>query len=329
MVTAPDFQVQDRIYQLVQDRPELRRYLAEMVAWETDHPPNKMYASGWEWADVHTPTGIVNMLVGNALVDQVSKTRKQTEYRLHSLEDTAAGLDMDAAAGPDADPIDPSDLFDMVVGHDKVKALIRYAVGATKPVHVLLMGPPGTAKTLMLHDISRLPGSHFYVGSTTTKAGLVGLLLQEKPKFLVIDELDKTSPGDLSPLLNLMETGLVTRLQHGRRDRLEMDTRVFAGANDIRRLEQASPALLSRFAVFDIPPYSPIQFTEVARQVLQKREGCGEQMATLIATEVVNYSTDIRDAVRVGRMAAGNPMLVMDVIKCLWPNGRRQTMQRR
>ena len=317
----PDFTLQEQIRQLLLDRPELRRNLQEMVEWEQAHLTKPgPYALGWLWSHVHTPAAVVNMLVGQGIVDMVSTSRSRTEYQLHSLGDTTKALTLDEH--PEAATLNPDDLFDVVVGHQKIKTLLRFSVMADKPVHVLLQGAPGTAKTLMLQDIGRLPSAHFYVGSTTTKAGLVGLLLQERPKYLVIDELDKMAPGDMSPLLNLMENGLVTRLQHGRRDREEMDTRVFAGANDVRRIQQVSPALLSRFAQFDLPPYTASQFVEVARQVLIKREGQGPEMALHIAEEVVHYSTDIRDAVRVARMANREARRVFDVIDCLWPSKR-------
>jgi len=315
---SQEFVLQDLIYRLVQDRPDWRRHLNDMVDWENSHPSR--YASdGWTWQDVHTQIGIINQMVAANIVDLRYSSRQSKNYRLKSLADTIDALKA-IDAGPEASRISVDELFDLVVGHEKIKQLIRFAVGAERPVHVLLEGPPGTAKTLMLQDVGRLPGAQFYVGSTTTKSGLVGLLLQEHPRFLVIDEIDKMADNDMSPLLNLMETGTVTVLHHGDRQRMEMDCRVFAGGNDSRRI---STAILSRFAKFEIPAYTEAEFVEVAHQVLIKREHQGPQMALLIANAVVKYSTDIRDAVRVARMARGDPELVIDVVKCLWPKGRR------
>jgi len=174
----------------------------------------------------------------------------------------------------------------------------------------------------MLSDVGSLPGAEFYVGSTTTKSGLVGLLLQCRPRYLVIDELDKMDDRDMSPLLNLMETGMVTRLMHGVDERTTLETKVFAGANDMRRI---SAPIISRFARFEIQPYTKEQFVDVARQVLIQREGLGPQTALLVGNEVVKYSTDIRDAVRVARMAAKDPRLVPDIVNCLWDSGPRPT----
>jgi len=317
---SQEFALQDTIYRLVQDRPDWRRYLNDMVEWENRHPPRGQY-DGWEWQDVHCQIGVINQMIAAAIVDRVYKSRTSANYRLRSLADTVDALKA-IDAGPEASRISVDELFNLVVGHEKIKQLIRFAVGAERPVHVLLEGPPGTAKTLMLQDVGRLPGAQFYVGSTTTKSGLVGLLLQEHPRFLVIDEIDKMADIDQSPLLNLMETGTVTVLHHGDRQRMEMDCRVFAGGNDSRRINSA---LMSRFAKFEIAAYTEAEFVTVASAVLEKREGYGPAMAELIATEVVRYSTDIRDAVRVARMARNDPNLVIEVVKCLWPRGRRPT----
>jgi len=50
----------------------------------------------------------------------------------------------------------------------------------------------------MLMEIERLPGAIFITGGTTTKVGLRDILLDKKPRFLIIDELDKiSSPDDI------------------------------------------------------------------------------------------------------------------------------------
>lgn len=315
------FELQNTVYKLVQERPEWRSHLQEMVAWEEANPVNPANDndkwSGFLWHDVHTPARICAALAGAGVLDVRSSSRAYTYYRLCSVAATREALALDAEpAGREEGSIDVAGLFALVYGHEKVKALLTYAVGATSPVHCLLVGAPGTAKTLLLHDIGNLPGAQFYVGSTTTKAGLVAMLLAVRPRFLVIDEIDKMDAGDMTPLLNLMESGVVTRLQGGARDRVTIETRVFAGANDLRRIPGA---ILSRFAKFEIPPYNASEFMAVAQAVLVQREGQGPEMAKLIAAEVVKHSTDIRDAVRVARMARKDPRRVLDVTGCLWP----------
>ncbi len=313
-VQALDYSLQNAIYNLLIERPEWTRYFQEMVAWEEKHPPKAEW-DGWEWQAVHCPVSVVNSLISMGMVDLCSKSRTYSHYRLRSLPDTKTALSSLNMEVQDQPTLDLSNIFSLVVGHDKVKTILKYALQADSPIHCLLSGPPGTAKTLLLSDIGRLPGAQFYLGSTTSKSGLVGMLLQYKPRILVIDEFEKADPADMTPLLNLMESSSVVRLIHGHNDRVELHTKVFAGANDLRRVPQP---ILSRFAKLDIPAYTPKEFVDVAKQVLVQREGLGPEMALLIATEVVKYTTDIRDAVRVARMAAKDPFRVTEIVQCLW-----------
>ncbi len=301
---------------LLKERPEWALYLKNMVRWEQKHRGDKSW-NGWVWQEVQTPITIVNSLITSQLVELVYKSRQGGAYRLADHDAVAAALEAADVIPSAKEPVNVDELFDLVVGQDKAKQLIRYAIKAEAPVHCLLSGPPGCAKTLILSDIARLPGAEMYVGSTTTKAGLVGLLLGVRPEILVLDEIDKMSESDMTPLLNLMETGMVTRLQHGVQQRVTLQTKVFAGANEPRRISQP---ILSRFAKFDFAAYSYREFVQVAQAVLMRREGLGPEMALHIATEVVKSSTDVRDAVRVARMARGDPKVVCDIVACLWPS---------
>ena len=317
---ADDLKLQNRIYYAIIEHPSWERCLTNMVRWEEEHPPegpDDDY-TGWAWPQVNTNPSIINAMIGLGFADPRYSSRSRKVYRLRSVEATKEALASLDIPGIEQEPLNIDDLFTDIVGHDRVKMLLTFALKADGPVHVLLVGPPGVAKTLMLRDIGALTGGQWYAGSTTTKAGLVSLLLTERPPYLVIDEIDKMSLMDTTPLLNLMETGMVTRLQHGRRDRVQMTTSVFAGANDVRRIEARSPALLSRFAVCNIPPYTKGQFIEVAGNVLMRRYNLGPETAKHVASEVVKHSTDLRDAVRVAKMSRGDPRLVFDVIKCLW-----------
>lgn len=311
--TVIDFRMEDIISRVLVEIPDLYDSLSEMVAYEKDHTDDP----SWSWQNVHTPPSVVNQLIARGIVDLSYQSRKYSCYRLHSLDATQGALEMiSQSTGPKIIPLKVDELFKLVIGHERAKSLLQYAINANSAVHCLLVGPPGNAKSLMLSDIGGLPGAELYVGSTTTKSGLVGLLMQARPRILVLDEIDKMSATDMTPLLNLMESGVVTRLQHKVQERITLDTKVFAGANDVRKI---SPPILSRFAQIKIPAYSKPDFIEVAAAVLVQREAIGPQMAQHIAFEVAEHSLDIRDAVRVARMARGDPRLVFEVIKCLWP----------
>jgi len=101
--------------------------------------------------------------------------------------------------------------FETIVGHNDIKLILNKAILSERPIHVLLMGKPGCAKTMFLMEMMRrLKNSYFIVGSNTTKAGLVNQLFENEPKYLLIDELDKMNANDQVSLLHLMETGIIS-----------------------------------------------------------------------------------------------------------------------
>ena len=63
--------------------------------------------------------------------------------------------------------------FKEIIGHYETKEILNKAIVSKNPVHILLVGRPGSAKTMFLLEIGRLfKSSIFVVGSNTTKAGL-------------------------------------------------------------------------------------------------------------------------------------------------------------
>jgi Holliday junction DNA helicase RuvB len=85
------------------------------------------------------------------------------------------------------------------------------------------------------------------------------------------------------------------------------------------RLRGLSPELLSRFAVRRIEAYSRDDFLGVVTGVLLRREAASEETAQEIAQCLDGWSQDVRDAVRVARLA---PSLgVKGAVELLLPRG--------
>src|SRR5688572_23539479 len=103
--------------------------------------------------------------------------------------------------------------------------------------------------------------SYFVVGSNTTKAGLVNQLFERRPKFLLIDELEKMSMKDQNALLHLMETGIISETKINKTREMELTSWVFATANSCEKIIKP---LLSRFAILEMPEYTFEEFTEIA-----------------------------------------------------------------
>jgi MoxR-like ATPase len=193
--------------------------------------------------------------------------------------------------------------FENIVGNDDTKLILNKAILSRKPVHVLLMGKPGSAKTMFLTEIMRrLKNSYFIVGSNTTKAGLVNQLFEKEPKYLLIDELEKMGTTDQTALLHLMETGIISETKINKTRQIELTSWVFATANSCQKIIEP---LLSRFVVLKMPEYTIEEFTEISIIKLA-RENVNECTARDIAHKVWKElgSRDIRDVIKVARLAS-------------------------
>jgi Holliday junction DNA helicase RuvB len=307
MGTAED-QVYDATLGALSSAEGLEQLLWEIVEYEKTHPPNTQY-EGWEWHDVHGDPRTLNGLVTKRVLSVTLKTNKCTMYKLTDREATEKALKdyqgMFREEKEEEEKI-PPDLFDIIIGHEDKKDIIKRGLMSEKPVHILLWGTPASAKSLILEELSRLPRSHFILGSSLTKAGIYEVLFNERPKYLLLDELDKIDdPSNLTALLSLMERGLITETKSRRHRQIRLKTWVMASAN---RMEKIPVELLSRFVRLRFSDYTENEFMEVAVNVLRDREGVNEPLALYIGQAVLRElrSKDVRDAVKISRLLTGD-----------------------
>jgi len=280
----------------------LRRALAE----EEKHANDENYL-GWTWYEVRAPPAMINRLVTEGLLTVNFKSNSSTNYLIADRE--AVKQLLEGAAKEDVEEVEegpveiPDDLFDIIELHDNKKELIMKGLKAKNPVHFLLVGSPASAKSLFLMQLTRLPGAVLTLGSETSKVGIVDLIFEERPRYLIIDELDKVSDrNDLAALLSLMESGVIAETKHRRRREGKFDVRVFATAN---RVDKIPAELQSRFLKLTFNEYTPDEFHRIAVAVLMKREGAPQDIAELIAVRLLRDmgTRDVRDAVKVARLA--------------------------
>jgi MoxR-like ATPase len=193
-----------------------------------------------------------------------------------------------------------SGLFNDIIGYNDVKRLVRMALDSDEQSHILLSGPPASAKTMFLESLNKLKSSYFVDGASTTKAGLIDCLFLNNPKYLLIDEIDKMTTKDQAMLLNLMETGIVSETKHNKTRTAHMKTSVFATSNNVGDI--ITP-LQSRFFVVELPTYTYEQFYQISVHLLTKDRRVSQDIAKSISDNVWANSRNIRDCVRVGRMA--------------------------
>jgi len=264
---------------------------------------------GFEWYEVQAAPQLLNKLVREGFLVVSYKSNKSTMYKVVDPKSLAIMIEQveqmirEGEVEAEYGPVEiPQDLFSIIVGHDDVKEVINRSLQSENPVHILLHGSIASAKTMFLEELARLPRSRFVVGSSLTKAGLIEVLFEDKPRFLIIDELDKIETEDnLAALLSLMERGMVTETKYRRHRSLTLKTTVFASAN---RVERIPPELLSRFLKLYFRDYTPQEFIEVTVDVLTKREKVSPQVAFHIGEKVLRElgSKDVRDCVKIARL---------------------------
>jgi len=294
------------LYDTVAEDPKLREILGRFVREERARR-QKEYFLGLEWCDVPAEPRYLSSLAIRGILLVTNKSNKSIHYVLDNLELTdqvLRKLDGEQVELDLKEPEEriPDDFLNTLVGYEDLKELVLRILHAEKPIHLLLVGPPASGKSIVLSEIERLPRSRFALGGGSTKAGITQLLAEQRPRYLIIDEIDKANSEDLSTLLSLMESGLVSITKGHRQEQVRMKTWVFAGGNSLKSI---APELASRFEVKYLEPYTKEDFVVVAERVLIMRENSDPDIARLIATTVAQRSLDIRDVIKLRRAMQG------------------------
>jgi len=194
-------------------------------------------------------------------------------------------------------------IFDRIVGYEGIKRTLLRSLNSQEPVHILLAGPPGQAKTLFLKCILEAFGHNnafFTVGGNASKSGIIDVLFDVRPKYLLVDEIEHLRSEYQTILLSLMETGILTQTLHNKVRQTQLKTWVFATSNGTKRL---SEPLLSRFRVMYLNEYTYSQFYEISVRKLIA-EGLSHRAADEIAKSVWEQlpNPSIRNCVQIGHL---------------------------
>ena len=300
------------IAEFLREHPKYVEVLKLAVEHEEGHANDEHYL-GWDWSDVRAYPATINKLIVKGIVRKSYDSANFTNYKLVDLEATKKALSILESQRSKPVSIEkeeqeiPPDLFDVVEGYDDLKEFMLASLNAEEPVHILLVGPPGTAKSLLLSEIERLEGARYVSMGTATKVGLRDIIFEETPRYIIIDDLDKLSDKrDIAALLEWMQFNRITVVMHGFRETRRGKGWVFASAN---RLKGIYPELIDRFQVFHIKPYKPEEFHRVVTNYLHKRKKVPIELAEYIATKVGEYTVSVREAVRIARIAKTKEMV--------------------
>ena len=207
--------------------------------------------------------------------------------------------------------------FKMVEGLDDIKVVLERSMklqretglsGNDYRVHILLAGPPGIAKTMLLLSAEKeIPQERriFLLGSQVSKAGLRNKLLEagDRIEFILIDELDKMGRTDYDVLLSVMQTGRISVLKASLEADASCMATVLATAN---YLEKIPAEVLDRFMILYLPQYDSADFSKVAVKILRDN-GFDEQPARELAEMMWKMGfRSARDVLRVARYSRGD-----------------------
>ena len=138
-----------------------------------------------------------------------------------------------------------------IVGYADIKKLLLRCIQVPEPIHVILDGPPASAKSMFLLQMNDKLESAYYVDCiNSTGPRMVDLLFENGVRYLFPDEVEKMSKRDQNVLLNVMETGMLTstKVRHTGSKRIELS--IYATTNEI---DAISKPFRSRFMEFSLP----------------------------------------------------------------------------
>jgi len=196
------------------------------------------------------------------------------------------------------------DLFNDIIGYADIKKLILRCIQSSdrEPVHVVLDGPPASAKSMFLLQMQKKLEDTYYVDCTNASGpGMVEYLFKNDVKYLLLDEVEKMSKSDQNVLLNVMETGVLTSTKVKKTATKEMNLSIYATTNDI---DGISKPFRSRFTELSLPGYNFDEFCEIAVKLTEQRDGHDREIAMKIADTVWNKlnSRDVRDIIQISKL---------------------------
>lgn len=285
----------------LEEHPDYIDVLEHIAQYEKENlkPDNSLiedtyYDTYWSASDVHIMGTRLYQLEMAGFLERVYDSNKHTDYALSDRDkiETLLGeiqFDSDGAQTvihdfPSEDELDEIGVFDDVVGYEKAKWLMRKAMASDNIVNIVLVGPPGSGKTVFLRCIRKLKKSAFVSGKKTSEAGFTDVMFEKTPRYVCIDELDDMDSNDQETLSDYTEDGILVETKgNNKRRTLETNAKTFASANT---LDSVIEQIENRFTDLHFDQYTLEEFKEVCRNILTREYDHTEESAERIADAV-------------------------------------------
>ena len=195
------------------------------------------------------------------------------------------------------------DLFKEIYSYDDLKDIFYRGILSEHNVHILVIGPPATAKSLFLQCIKeKVKDCIYYDAANSSGPGIIhDLANHRKVRIILIDELDKINRKDQTVFYNLMETGEVHITKKESRMKFKMNNpKIFATSNSKERLTKP---LQSRFSPYTLPEYSDEDFIKISVTLLTLKFHFTSSLASLIAQLLLDEDErDIRTVLHIAKL---------------------------
>lgn len=320
----------ENLRKLLQEKPEYISALESAIEYEEEHKDEEdgftedtEYDVSWTYSDIHADPSQLYRLETAGVLERVFNSNSTTRY---VITDRGRAKDVISEAQtieeqgfkevmhdfPDEDKLDG--IFDDVIGYDDIKWLLKRGLTIDSITNFLLVGPPGSAKTVFLLSISSLEDAEFVPSTEASSAGFIDTLFEDRPKYMLLDELDDMEMKDQKSLSSYTDTGIVKETKYGKKRKMKTNTKTLATANDT---DPILDHILDRFTVLHFEPYTREEFIEVCEHILPRKEGKSKQESKMIAESLYDRygKGDVRQAIQVARLSRGDPEKVIGVLE--------------
>jgi Holliday junction DNA helicase RuvB len=314
----------------LEENPKYIEHLEKIVEHEEDVAPmddsileGKPFDARWSSKDVKIHSSTLYQLEINGFLERVYDSNKYTDYALVDRDKTKEILDnitIDETTGtmevihdfPEWEQL-PADLFDDVVGYDKVKWLLKRGITTDKITNFLLIGPPGSAKTVFLLCLEELEGTEFIPAMDASAPGFLEVMFEKQPRVMMFDELDDMPKSEQKSLSSYTETGIVKETKHDKTREMKTNAKTFASANSTSSILNH---IEDRFTVLEFEKYTKEEYIEVCENILPDKENSTPKEARTIAELLFEKhgEGDVRKAISVARLSRGDPERVISVL---------------
>ena len=131
------------------------------------------------------------------------------------------------------------DFLDEIYSYNDLKEILYRGILSEHNVNILLVGPPATAKSLLLQCIhEKVKDCIYYDAANCSGPEIIHDLGNHRnARIILIDEIDKINRKDQAVFYNLMETGEVNITKRETRVKFKMDNpKIFATSDGLERL---------------------------------------------------------------------------------------------